>query len=199
MAVRLGGDHTVTTSSTGTTRRTTSTRSRGAATGGTSRSTSARTSTRAASTRTAAKGTTRRAATSSRASTAAARRAKETEAEIRLQVEKAAAGAPKSREVVFRLPFMTARIEVEPPPAQGGLRLGPLTLPSPKKTAYYAGLGVLALAEVIEWPIAAAIAAGTYIAQHSRPEAPAVGQVPHLRFIREEEHVPNGHRQPAHA
>jgi len=99
---------------------------------------------------------------------------------------------------VFRLPFMTARIEMEPPPTEG-MRLGPLSLPSPKKTAYYLGLGALALVEVIEWPIAAAIAAGTYVAQHSRPDAPAMGPLPHLRFVRAEEPAHNGHRQPARA
>ncbi|MGF7234657.1 MAG: hypothetical protein ACQSGP_06830 [Frankia sp.] len=43
--------------------------------------------------------------------------------------------------------------------------------PSVGKAAYYLGLGGLAVAEVIEWPIAVAIAAGTYVAQHTGPRA----------------------------
>jgi hypothetical protein len=47
-------------------------------------------------------------------------------------------------------------------------------MPSPGKTAYYAGLGVLAVVEAVEWPVAAAIAAGTYVAQHTRAERSAM-------------------------
>ncbi|WP_051105644.1 hypothetical protein [Parafrankia discariae] len=72
------------------------------------------------------------------------------------------------RVVVVRLPYVTARLEVAPPPRVDGVRIGPLALPSAKRTAYYAGLGALAAIEIIEWPIAAAIAAGTYVSQHSR-------------------------------
>jgi hypothetical protein len=45
-----------------------------------------------------------------------------------------------------------------------------MTVPSPGKTAYYAGLGALAVVQAVEWPVAAAIAAGTYVAQHTRAE-----------------------------
>lgn len=101
------------------------------------------------------------------------------------EVRAGEAGEGEGRVVVVRLPFLTARIETPPPPPEGGLRLGPVSLPSPQKTAYYLGLGVLAAVEVIEWPIAVAIAAGTYIAQHSRPEAAAL-QAPHLHLERRE-------------
>jgi hypothetical protein len=35
----------------------------------------------------------------------------------------------------------------------------------------------LAAVEIIEWPIAAAVAAGTYVAQHTRPDQPALPQL----------------------
>jgi hypothetical protein len=41
-------------------------------------------------------------------------------------------------------------------------------LPPPKQLAYYTGLGVLAVAEIVEWPVALAIGAGTVIAQQGR-------------------------------
>jgi hypothetical protein len=59
-----------------------------------------------------------------------------------------------------------------------GLRVGPISLPAPRKTAYYVGLAALAAFEVVEWPVAAAIAAGTWVAQHTRPEAPTVAAGP---------------------
>jgi hypothetical protein len=84
--------------------------------------------------------------------------------------EQTGTGTEERREMhsaMLRLPFLTARFDV-PQPSGRPMRLGPVTLPSPGKTAYYAGLGVLAVTEVIEWPVAAAIAAGTYVAQHTR-------------------------------
>lgn len=43
-------------------------------------------------------------------------------------------------------------------------------LPPPERLAYYGGLGVLAALGVIEWPVAAAIGAGTMIAQRTRAQ-----------------------------
>ncbi|MCM3924262.1 hypothetical protein ND748_21655 [Frankia sp. AiPs1] len=66
------------------------------------------------------------------------------------------------------MPFVTAHVEVSPPPAPGGqVRLGPLSLAAPGRAAYYLGLGTLAVVELIEWPVALAIAAGTYVAGHA--------------------------------
>ncbi|WP_433435002.1 hypothetical protein [Nonomuraea sp. CA-141351] len=48
-------------------------------------------------------------------------------------------------------------------------------LPSPDRMAYYGALGALAAFGVLEWPVAAAIGAGTIIAQR-RPGAPAFGR-----------------------
>lgn len=41
-------------------------------------------------------------------------------------------------------------------------------LPPPERMAYYGGLGALAVAGLIEWPVAAAIGVGTVIAQRAR-------------------------------
>lgn len=81
--------------------------------------------------------------------------------------------AATARTTTIRLPFITAQFETAGRPAGDGWRLGPLSMPSPGKTAYYLGLGALAVAQVVEWPVAAAIAAGTYAAQHTRGEATA--------------------------
>jgi hypothetical protein len=51
--------------------------------------------------------------------------------------------------------------------------MGPIKLPSPAQTAFYLGLGALAVTEVVEWPIAAAIGVGSYVAQRSRGSGPA--------------------------
>ncbi|GAA5180002.1 hypothetical protein GCM10023322_11290 [Rugosimonospora acidiphila] len=45
--------------------------------------------------------------------------------------------------------------------------MGDVTLPPPGQLAYFAGLGLLAAVEVIEWPLALVIAAGHLLAdQH---------------------------------
>src|SRR5262245_59853200 len=84
------------------------------------------------------------------------------------------------RRATLRLPFLTARFEVprhmnpgrivrSVNPAglahkvssgvpSGPVRVGPMTVQSPGKAVYYVGLGALAAVEVVEWPIAAAIA-----------------------------------------
>jgi hypothetical protein len=93
-----------------------------------------------------------------------------------------------TRTATIRLPFFTARFEVAAPPSGEGWRLGPVSLPSPAKTAYYLGLGALAVAEVVEWPVAAALAAGTYVAQHTSGQAAAL---PHPEWPA----THNGHQQ----
>ncbi|WP_206443217.1 hypothetical protein [Candidatus Protofrankia californiensis] len=72
----------------------------------------------------------------------------------------------------LRTPFATARVEIPRAPGTS-MKVGPIRLPSPAQTAFYVGLGVLAVTEVVEWPIAAAIGAGTYVAQRSRAGASA--------------------------
>lgn len=56
--------------------------------------------------------------------------------------------------------------------------LGRVRIPRPEQVAYYGALGALAAFEIIEWPIALAIAAGHALAQnqHSRV-AEEIGEV----------------------
>ncbi|MBC6460939.1 hypothetical protein [Actinomadura sp. HBU206391] len=46
------------------------------------------------------------------------------------------------------------------------------SLPSAERMAYYAGLGALAAFGVIEWPVAAAIGAGTILAKRALKKDP---------------------------
>ncbi|WP_261569851.1 hypothetical protein [Frankia gtarii] len=91
------------------------------------------------------------------------------------QSRRPAGTSTEVRTATLRLPFVTAHFEVSPPTAPGSqVRLGPLSLPAPGRTAYYLGLGTLAVVELIEWPVALAIAAGTYVAGHAMgPQAAA--------------------------
>ncbi|KAB1949340.1 hypothetical protein F8271_01115 [Micromonospora sp. ALFpr18c] len=55
--------------------------------------------------------------------------------------------------------------------------LGEVAVPPPDKVAYYAGLGVLAALQVIEWPIALVITAGHLLAdQHFSGLVKGVGE-----------------------
>lgn len=93
-------------------------------------------------------------------------------------------GTGRPRGVTLRLPFMTARLEptrhaLNLPEGLSGrpgavLHSGRMALPSPGKTLYYAGLGALVATQIVEWPVAAAIAVSTYVAQHTRPDNPAL-------------------------
>ncbi|OAA23998.1 hypothetical protein UG55_103231 [Frankia sp. EI5c] len=69
---------------------------------------------------------------------------------------------------MLRLPFVQTRLEVAKPPADDGLRIGPVVLPSVRRTAYYLGLGTAAAVEVLEWPIAAVGAAGSFVVHRVR-------------------------------
>lgn len=94
-------------------------------------------------------------------------------------------GTPAAAEqtLTIRLPFLT--VSVARPaghPATPASSVAPrstpvLELPVPgsgsgPRLLYYAGVAALGVAGVVEWPVAAAIAAGTYIASRSR-SAPA--------------------------
>lgn len=72
----------------------------------------------------------------------------------------------------FRLPTVSRR---EVTDAAGAVASA---APPPEQLAYYGGLGLLAVLELIDWPVAVAVGAGTVIAQrarrqgqHSQPEA----------------------------
>ncbi|RZT81826.1 hypothetical protein EV382_5121 [Micromonospora violae] len=55
--------------------------------------------------------------------------------------------------------------------------LGEVAVPPPDKVAYYAGLGVLAALQVIEWPIAVVVTAGHLLAdQHFSGLVRGVGE-----------------------
>ncbi|MGI5524697.1 hypothetical protein ACQEUX_27700 [Micromonospora sp. CA-259024] len=55
--------------------------------------------------------------------------------------------------------------------------LGEVAVPPPDKVAYYAGLGVLAALQVIEWPIALVVTAGHLLAdQHFSGLVRGVGE-----------------------
>ncbi|WP_248837773.1 hypothetical protein [Frankia sp. AgKG'84/4] len=76
------------------------------------------------------------------------------------------AGGTDHRCATLRLPYLTARFEVDPPPAARLLRVGPLPLPlpAPARTAYYLGLGTVAVVGLVGRPVALAVAAGSYVA-----------------------------------
>nr|WP_280838893.1 hypothetical protein [Micromonospora sp. A200] len=55
--------------------------------------------------------------------------------------------------------------------------MGEMAVPPPDKLAYYAGLGVLAALQVIEWPLALVITAGHVLAdQHMSGLAKGLGE-----------------------
>ncbi|WP_188190336.1 hypothetical protein [Nonomuraea sp. SYSU D8015] len=51
-------------------------------------------------------------------------------------------------------------------------------MPPPERIAYYGALGALAVFGVVEWPVAAAIGAGTVIAQRARRQGPSAAGRP---------------------
>jgi hypothetical protein len=60
-------------------------------------------------------------------------------------------------------------------------------LPPPERVAYYAGLGFLAVVGLIEWPVAAAIGAGTVIAQRAGRRRVARAERPTESFTESQE------------
>lgn len=75
-----------------------------------------------------------------------------------------------TRTATVNLPFVTAQFRA---PAlhmvpdrreiDGAVQTVRSHLPSPRETVYYGGLALLAAFELIEWPVAAAIAVGTAV------------------------------------
>ena len=86
--------------------------------------------------------------------------------------------------MTLRLPFMTlsvTRPQQDPAPRPPGQarrgRAATAGGPGPgsgsgERLLFYTGIAALGAAGVIEWPVAAVIAAGTYIAARSRPSPP---------------------------
>jgi hypothetical protein len=87
--------------------------------------------------------------------------------------------APDERATLtLHLPLVTLSVS-RPSGARarpGATPPGPATAPGAgsggQRLLFYAGVAALGVAGVVEWPVAAAIAAGTYIAARSRPAAP---------------------------
>ena len=82
--------------------------------------------------------------------------------------------------LTIRLPFFTAtlsgpqRASAAAPPAPGAGSPGG----SLQKLAFYGGVATMGALGAIDWPVAFAVAAGTWVAQHTPP---AVGSVPRRR------------------
>jgi hypothetical protein len=85
---------------------------------------------------------------------------------------------PNRRTATVNLPFVTAQFRLPELPVDrlramspelGQVARGAASfLPPPERLAYYTGLGALAAFQVIEWPVAVAIGAGTAVAGRSR-------------------------------
>jgi hypothetical protein len=80
------------------------------------------------------------------------------------------------RTATVTLPFVTAEFrkpELRAPRLPGrrdmetAAQVTQSFLPPPQRLVYYAGLGALAALEVVEWPVAVAIAAGTAVASRT--------------------------------
>jgi hypothetical protein len=65
-------------------------------------------------------------------------------------------------------PSPTEVISANIPPQVRLPLFGAVALPSPERVAYLAGLGLLAAAEIIDWPLAVVIAAGHLLADQQR-------------------------------
>ena len=75
--------------------------------------------------------------------------------------------------VTLHLPLVTATVRPPHLPRVGRRELAGAAgvlrslLPPPEEALLFAGLGVLTLVELIEWPVAVAVAAGTVVAQRT--------------------------------
>ncbi len=90
--------------------------------------------------------------------------------------------APEARKTAtLNLPFVTAEFRMPKLHLPGRREVADAGrtvvgfLPPPSRLAYYGGLGMVAALGVIEWPVAVAIGAGTWIAQRGRREAAEEG------------------------
>jgi hypothetical protein len=77
------------------------------------------------------------------------------------------------RTATLNLPFVTAQfrkpdLHLPDVGAAAGAAAAKARSLSPAELAYYAGLGVLAVVELIEWPVALAVGAGTALARSGR-------------------------------
>jgi len=95
-----------------------------------------------------------------------------------------AAQQPSARTATVNLPFVTATFrrpdihlpQIRVPNRQQALSAAQAVqsyLPSPRQAAYFGGLAALAAFEVLEWPVALAIGAGTALMGRSQPQPPS--------------------------
>lgn len=95
-----------------------------------------------------------------------------------------AAQQPSARTATVNLPFVTATFrrpdihlpQIRVPNRQQALSAAQAIqsyLPSPRQAAYFGGLAALAAFEVLEWPVALAIGAGTALMGRSQPQPPS--------------------------
>jgi hypothetical protein len=94
-----------------------------------------------------------------------------------------AAQQRSARTATVNLPFVTATFrrpdihlpQIRVPYGQQALFAAQTVqsyLPSPRQAAYFGGLAALAAFEVLEWPVALAIGAGTALMGRSQPQQP---------------------------
>jgi hypothetical protein len=69
------------------------------------------------------------------------------------------------RTATLNLPFVTAQFRRPDVGAAAGAAAAKARSLSPAELAFYAGLGVLAVVELIEWPLALVVGAGTALAR----------------------------------
>lgn len=69
------------------------------------------------------------------------------------------------RTATLNLPFVTAQFRTPDIGAAAGAAAAKARSLSPAELAFYAGLGVLAVVELIEWPLALVVGAGTALAR----------------------------------
>lgn len=78
------------------------------------------------------------------------------------------------RSLTIDLPLLTATVRAPQLPRVGRREVAETAgvvrslLPPPGKMLFYGGLAALAALEIIEWPVAAVVAAGTFVAERSR-------------------------------
>ncbi|MEU7764778.1 hypothetical protein AB0B25_06610 [Nocardia sp. NPDC049190] len=70
----------------------------------------------------------------------------------------------------IKLPFASASLTVPGPGAV--VEVGPVSVTLPTNYLYYTGLGALAIAGTIEWPVAAALGAGGFLVSRVRSRTP---------------------------
>jgi hypothetical protein len=77
---------------------------------------------------------------------------------------------PSTSTASIKAPFVSASLTVPGPGA--AVKVGPVSMTLPTGYLYYTGLGALAVAGTIEWPVAAALGAGGFLVGQLRARTP---------------------------